>query len=48
MYTIEELELLIEQIEVKMADYLNNEGAIEEVCNLSKKLDKLISKHCSC
>lgn len=48
MYTIEELELLIEQIEIKMTNYLNNKGAIEEICNLSKKLDKLISKHCGC
>ncbi|MCK9267261.1 MAG: hypothetical protein M0P14_00940 [Alkaliphilus sp.] len=48
MYTIEELELLIEQIEIRMTEYLNSEESIEEICNLSKKLDKLISKHCNC
>ena len=48
MYKIEELELLIKQMEIRMINCLDKGESIEEICNLSKKLDKLISKHCNC
>lgn len=47
MNKIEELKLLIEEIETKLTAYLNNGRSPEEICELSKELDKLIIKHCN-
>lgn len=47
MNRIEELKLLIEKIETKLIIYLSDKRSLEEICELSKELDRLIDKYCA-